>query len=156
MHELIAPTLNFGILVALLFYFLRKPVKQLVADRQAAIKGQVQEAQAQKTEAQRRHREFNEKLRAFEVEAGQILEKAKADGEALKARIVKDAQANAERILRDAEATAQSNIQDFKDQIRRETIAKAVELAERMIREGLSSADQRRIVNEYVGEVHQP
>lgn len=151
--DLISPTFNFIVLVGLLFYFLRKPVKDMVAGRQAAIKVQVEEAQLQRTEAQRRYKEFSEKLSMFEQEAKQTLEKARVDGETLKAKIIQDAQIAATRIIKDAEATAQSNIQEYKDQLRKETVEKAVELAERMIREGISRDDQKRIVTEYVGKV---
>ncbi|MBI3543903.1 MAG: F0F1 ATP synthase subunit B [Deltaproteobacteria bacterium] len=153
MHELISPTVNFAILVGVLVYFLRKPVKDMVATRQSTIKTLVEEAQAQKLEAQRRYREFGDKLRDFEAEAARTVERARQDGEALKAKIIADARVTADRIVKDAEALAQSNVQDFKDQVRRETIAKAVEMAEKIIRDKLSSDEQSRIVNEYVGKV---
>ncbi|MEW6057936.1 MAG: ATP synthase F0 subunit B [Bdellovibrionota bacterium] len=153
MHDLIAPTVNFLILAVVLVVYLRKPVKEMILKRQALVKTQIEEAVTLKTDAEKRYREFDTKLSAFEAEASQIIERARTDGEALKVKIIKDAQATAERLIKDAEATVQANIQDSKDQIRRETIAKAVELAERMIREKLSSEDQRRIVNEYVGKV---
>lgn len=151
--ELIAPTFNFVFLVSLLTYFLRKPVKEMVANRRLAIKAQVDEAQAQKAEADRNYKEFSERLKFFEAEAKQTLEKARADGESLKVKIIADAKASAQRIVKEAEATALANIEEYKDQLRRDTIARAVELAERMIRDGISSDDQKRIVTEYVGKV---
>ena len=153
MHELIPPVINFSILIILLVYFTRKPVKELVANRQTLIKAEVEEAKAQKLEAQRRYKEFTEKLKAFEAEAQQILANAHADGETMKTKLIKAAHSNAERIVKDAEATAISNIQEFKDQLRWETISTAVALAEKIITDRLSTEDQRRIVNEYVGKV---
>jgi F-type H+-transporting ATPase subunit b len=153
MHELIAPTINFTILVLLLVYFLRKPVREMISSRHLSIKKFFEEAQLQKAEAERKYREFSEKLNAFEAEAKKILETARADGETLKNKIVKDAHATAERIIKETELTAKANIQDYKDQIRQETIDRAVTIAEKIIRERLSTEDQRRMVNEYVGKV---
>lgn len=153
MNELIPPTVNLLILIGILVYTLRKPVKEMVASRQTAIKAQVDEARLQKNEAEKKYREFSDKLNVFESEAKQILDRAQDDAQALKTRILSDARAAADRIIKEAEVTAQANLQDYKDQIRRETIAKAVEMAESVIREGLSKDDQRRIVNEYVGKV---
>lgn len=153
MHELIAPSINFFLVVALLTYLLRKPLKEMIATRKSGIQSQVEEAKVQKLEAERKHKEFTERLNNFESEARQILEKAKQDAEALKAKIITDAQASADRIVKDANATAQANIQEYKDQLRKETIAKAVELAEKIVKDRLSADDQRRIVNEYVGKV---
>lgn len=153
LHELLPPTVNFLILVGLLTYLLRKPVKNMIAARREAVKSQVDEARQQKSDADKRYREFSDRLSAFESEAKQVLDRAHTDAEGLKAKIISDAQATAARIVKDAEATAQANTQEYKDQIRRETIAQATELAERMIRESLSKDDQRRIVHEYVGKV---
>ncbi len=153
MHELIPPVINFSILIIVLVYFSRKPVMELVANRQMLIKNEVEEAKAQKLEAQRRYKEFTEKLQAFEAEAQQILDRAHSDGATIKSKLLKEAQINAERIVKDAESTALSNVQEFKDELRRETIAKAVDLAEKIIRDRLSTEDQRRIMNEYVGKV---
>ncbi|MBI3556642.1 MAG: F0F1 ATP synthase subunit B [Deltaproteobacteria bacterium] len=155
MYELIPPVVNFSILIIVLVYFTRKPVKEFVANRQSQIRAEVEEARAQKLEAQRRYQEFTVKLKAFEAEAQQILSRAQTDGEAMRSKLIKDAQANADRIVKDAESTALSNIQEYKDQIRRETIATAVEMAEKVIRDRLSTDDQRRIVTEYVGKVQQ-
>lgn len=155
MHELVAPSVNFIALVAGLVFLLRKPIREMVATRSTTIKAQVEEAQAQKTEAQRRYSEFSAKLEAFEIEAKNVLESARQEAEATREKIVHDAKLAAERIIKDAAASAQSNVEEYKDQIRRETIGKAVELAERMIRERLSTEDQRRIVTEYVGKVQQ-
>lgn len=153
MHELIPPTVNFLILTTVLYFVLRKPVKAMILARQQSLKSQVEESRLQKQEAEKRFREFNEKLIAFENEAQQILDRANVEAQAMKAKIISDARLTAERVVKETEATAQANIQDYKDKIRHETIAKAVDLAERIIREGLSKDDQRRIVNEYVGKV---
>lgn len=153
MHELIPPAVNFTFLAGLLFFLLRKPVAGAIAARRDNIKVQVEEARAQKAEAEKRYREFSQKLSAFEREAADILEHARRDAEATRGRIIKEAQQTAERIVKDAESTAHSNLQEFKDQIRKETIAKAIELAEKVIRDRLSADDHRRIVNEYVEKV---
>lgn len=153
LHQLLPPTVNFLILIGLLFYCLRKPVKTMIVSRQSAIKSQIEEARIQKAEAEKRYREFNDRLTTFESEAKRVLDNAHVEADALKNRIIAEANATAARIVRDAEATAEANAQEYKDQIRRETIAQAVALAERTIRESLSKDDQRRIVTEYVGKV---
>ena len=74
MHELIAPALNFSLLVIVLILVTRKPVKAMIASRQATIRTQVVEAQTQKSEAEKRYREFSQKLSTFEAEAKTILD----------------------------------------------------------------------------------
>ena len=153
MSELIAPTINFAILISLLVFFLRKPVREMVSTRHASIKQAVEEALQAKIAAEHRYTEFDKKLTAFENEAKQIVVRARQDGEAMQNKIIKEAHSNAERIMKEAEATVHANIQDYKDQIRLEIIHRAVQIAEKTIRERLSMDDQRRIVSEYVGKV---
>ncbi len=153
MHDLISPTINFSILVAGLFYFLNKPVRAMIAQRRNSIDTQVREAQELKKQAEKKMAEFTQKLAVFESEAKEVLARAESDANALKEKIIATAHLSAEKIIKDAELTAQANVQEFKDQIRRETIARIVDQAEKMIRERVSSDDQKRIVNEYVGKV---
>lgn len=153
MDQLISPAINFALLVGLLVYFLRKPVIQFVASRSAQIRTQVEEAAAMKREAEAKLKEFEQKLRDFEKEAKELIENARLEGESLKTRIIENAQKTAERMIKDADATVQANVNEFKDQIRRETIEKAIQLAESTIRERLSDEDQRRFINDYVQKV---
>lgn len=153
MHDLISPTINFSILVIGLFFLLRKPVVKMIANRRDQIDAQVREARAAKEEAENKLKEFSKKLSSFESEAQEVLKRAEQDALATKEKIIQSARVSAEKIIKEAELTAQANVQEFKDQIRRETIARVVAQAELMIRERVSSDDQKRIVNEYVGKV---
>lgn len=153
MHELLSPTINFSLFVVLLFVLLRKPLKKMLVDRRSSIETLVSEARAQKDAADKKYAEFSQKLALFESEAKAINERARADAEAMKAKIIAEAKASAEKIVSDAQATVDANLQEYKDEIKKETIAKAIELAEKIIREAVSADDQRRIVSEYVGRV---
>jgi F0F1-type ATP synthase membrane subunit b/b' len=44
-------------------------------------------------------------------------------------------------------------VQEYKEQIRRETISKAVELAEKIIKDKLTKDDERRILKDYMEKV---
>jgi len=125
----------------------------MIAQRRNSIDTQVREAQELKKQAEKKMAEFTQKLAVFESEAKEVLARAESDANALKEKIIATAHLSAEKIIKDAELTAQANVQEFKDQIRRETIARIVDQAEKMIRERVSSDDQKRIVNEYVGKV---
>lgn len=154
MHELLSPAINFSILVIGLFVLLRKPVAKALADRREQIASQMRDSAAAKREAEAKLKEFETRLASFETEAREILNRAERDAKASQERIIQDAHATAERIVKEAELTAQANVAELKDQIRRETISRIMTMAEKMIRDKVSSDDQRRIVNEYVGKVN--
>lgn len=153
MYELIIQTINFAILVGLLFYFMKKPVVEAVANRRKTIQKEVEDARLQKIDAEKKFNEFEGRLRSLEAEAQEIIEKARADARQIKARIIESANAAAARIVRDAEQSSKTALEDSRNDIRREVIGRAIEMAEEVIRERLSAEDQRRILTEYVGKV---
>lgn len=153
MSELIFPAINFAGLVAVLFFFARKPVATMVRERRAAIKSMVEEAEHQKADAEKKFREYEQKLQNYEHEAKQAVEKAKVDAEDLRKKLLLAASSAGEKMIKDSEASVQANLEEFKQKIRIEVVNKAVEMSEKMIRDRLSSDDHRRIVNEYVEKV---
>lgn len=153
MKELFVPFFNFSILVGLMVYFLVPLFKKSVANRHDQVKKFVEEARQQKLEAEKKYKEFETKLKNFEIEAKEILARAQSDGEALKAKIVMDARATAEKIIQDAESQAAANLAEFKDELRRKAIEKAVAAAETLIKDKLSQDDQKRIIRDYVEKV---
>ena len=153
LSELIAPSFNFFLLVILLVVILKGRVQVSLAERRKLIEEQVLEATRLKNEAERRLEETSLKLKNIETEAEQIIQKARLDAEIMQKKIVQEAMIQAEKILQDSESMVLSNIQEFKDEVRKLTVNKAIELSEKVIRNKLSSEDQKRIVHEYVGKV---
>ena len=153
MEHLIPQVINVVVLVAVLVYFLRAPIRAAVKSRQEVIKKEVDEARALKAEAEKKYKEFSQKLASLESEAAAILSQAKNDAEAMKIKIMQNAKSAAERVIKDAEQATTMALSDTKAEIKKEVIEKAIALAEKMIREKVTSEDQRRMLNEYVGKV---
>ncbi|MBI2605465.1 MAG: F0F1 ATP synthase subunit B [Deltaproteobacteria bacterium] len=153
MYDLIIQTINFAMLVGLLFYFMKRPAVEAVASRQAMIRREVEDARIQKLEAEKKFNEFEVRLRSLETEAKEIVEKARADAKQIQSRVIETAKASAAQIVRDAEQSSKIALEDSRNEIHREVVDRAIEVAEKMIRERLSAEDQRRILTEYVGKV---
>ncbi len=153
MHELIIQTINFAMLVGLLFYFMKKPAVEAVANRQTLIRKEVEDARIQKLEAEKKFNEFEARLLSLEAEAKEIIEKARSDAKQIQARIIEAAKTSAAQIVQDAEQSSKIALEDSRNEIRREVVDRAIQAAEKMIRERLSAEDQRRILTEYVGKV---
>mgnify|MGYP001558860124 CR=1 FL=1 len=153
MSELFVPAVNFAMLVGLLGYFAWPPFKTFVAQRQEDIKKLSEDARTQKVEAEKRLREFEGKLRAFEVDAESLLRAAQADAEVLRTKIIEDARKQGEYIRKDAESTATANVNDFRDEVRRQVVRLAVSEAEKSIRANLSKDVQSKIIRDYMEKV---
>src|SRR5687768_6638556 len=126
MNELIVPTINFSVLVAILGYFAWPLFKRSTAERRDAIKKLADEARIAKLDAEKKYREFEGKIRAFEVEAEQQLVRARTDAESLKQQILADAKKSADWVVKDAESTAGANLAEFREELRRAAVEAAV------------------------------
>ncbi len=149
--------LNFSIVVALLVYFLRKPLKKGLAGRSEEIEKALSEAKKAKEEAEAKFAEYDLKLSQATVEIEEISASIRREGELEKQRIIENAKAMAEKIEADAERTADIEVAKAREQLQREAVQLAVALAEDLLKKNFTKEDDTRMIDEYiqkVGELH--
>lgn len=103
---LLAQSVNFGLLVAGLTFFLYKPVLKLLKERQALIEKGVRDAEEASANALAAEKERKEILATAEREAEDRVQKSVDVGKQERAKIVERAQVQSEAILKDAELQA--------------------------------------------------
>jgi F-type H+-transporting ATPase subunit b len=149
--------LNFGLLVALLVYFVAKPLKNALAGRREGIEQELKDARAAAEHAEQRFAEYDAKLTRAEEEIGQIKADIKQEAELEKQRIIENAEQMAAKIKEDSGKTAENEIDKARLALRQEAAELAVELAGELLKKNFSREDQARLVEEYklkVGELH--
>jgi F-type H+-transporting ATPase subunit b len=152
-YNLIMKFVNFGILAGILFYFLRKPVSQSLADRREDIKRQLDEAREAKEAAEAKYQEYKGRVANLEQEIRQIQEDFRAEGDRLRARIVEDSRQAAEGIRRQAEAAGASEVRRAIDDLRAEVGDLAVQVAAEMLAKAYTAADQKKAVQDAIENV---
>lgn len=153
MHSLIAPTINLLALVGVLAYYLRQPLKEFVSQRHSFLRDEIQSVREQLRKAQGSYDEFTAKLKAIEVEAGALLDQARQDAAATRARIVDNAQKLSANIAIEAKSSAQNAFGDLRAQLRSELATQVVGRAEELLRERLTGDDKARIRREFSVQV---
>lgn len=103
---LIAQSVNFGLLVAGLTFFLYKPVLKMLKERQDLIDKGVRDAEEASRNALAAEKQRKEVLAAAEREAEERVQKSVDVGKEERAKIVERAQAQSEALLKDAELQA--------------------------------------------------
>ncbi len=96
-----AQALNFLVLVWLLKRFLYKPILNAIDAREKGIAGQLADADAKKTEAEKEQTEFQAKNKAFDEQRTALLQKAAADAGAERGHLLDDARAEADKLRSD-------------------------------------------------------
>jgi F-type H+-transporting ATPase subunit b len=157
LRDFIYRCVNFALMVGLLAYFVTKPIRNGLKGRREEIEKTLAEAKAAKEAAEAKHREYSEKLAKATEEIAGIADSIRREGELERDRILAAAGEMAVKIEQEAEAKASNAVTRARTELREEAARLAVELAEVQLKKEVSSADQKRLVDEYmqkVGELH--
>jgi F-type H+-transporting ATPase subunit b len=149
--------LNFGIVVAILVYFLSKPLKKGLAGRRDDIEKALAEAKQAKEDAEAKFAEYDRKLSQATEEIAEISDAIRREGELEKQKILANAKEMAAKIEQDAEKAAQLEVAKARTELQREAVQLAVELAEKTLKKNFTKDDDARLIDEYmqkVGDLH--
>jgi len=144
---------NLLLLLAVLFYFARRPVTEFFADRRARIQDEIKQAAALRREAEERHSKWQRRLADLDSEIESIRATARERAERERQQILADAHATAERLRSDANAAVERELRRAVDQLRNEASELAVELAAEILREQVSAADRSRLLDEFIRRI---
>jgi F-type H+-transporting ATPase subunit b len=153
LKDLFWRVVNFIALMIILVKFGAKPIASGLADRQKKIKDDIEDLEARKDEAEKSYREFETKLAGMEQEIDTIVEKAVAQAEIEKTKIIEKAEQAADDIKRQAEMTVQNEIMIARRQLKNDIADQAAAMAEELIVKNLTSDDQVKIIEDYLDKV---
>jgi len=148
---------NFAVVVAILVYFLTKPLKKGLAGRTEEIEKALAEADRVKADAEAKFAEYDQKLIAANAEIAEISAGIKREGELEKERIIASAKEMAVQIEQDAEKAAALEVAKARNELQAQAVKLAVELAEDLLKKNFTGEDDTRLIDEYmqkVGELH--
>ncbi|MBI4963937.1 MAG: ATP synthase F0 subunit B [Desulfomonile tiedjei] len=153
MSMLLWRVVNTVALLALLIYFLKKPLVNFFKERKAKIEQDLAEAVEQRRKAEELIKEYQMKLAGMEQELEKMrgeLQKA-AEGESQK--VIASADKMSVAIIESAKIAAEQEVRKAKVALKDEAVTLAVELAESLIREKISDDDRKKIVEDYLVKV---
>jgi F-type H+-transporting ATPase subunit b len=144
---------NFLLLAALLYYFLRKPIKNFLVQRQQGVREALEEAQRAAKEAEARYKEMEKKLAQAHKEMEELKNMIIEQGKQEKERILARAHKEAERIIKQAELAAEQELKKAYSSIRLEAVEMAAAIAEAILKDKIDSKDHKRLIEQYVENV---
>jgi F-type H+-transporting ATPase subunit b len=153
LKDLFWRTVNFIALLVILIKFGAKPIGNALAGRQQNVKDELENLQAKRDTAERSYKEFESRLAGMEKEMEVVVERAIAQAETEKTKILEDAEKAAEDIKRQAEAAIQAEIVEAKRSLRDEVADQAAAMAEELIVKNLTPDDQVKITEQYLDRV---
>lgn len=151
--DLLYKAINFLVLVAVIYWFARRPVAQGLAGLAKATregflasKRSAQEQEAQMAEQKR-------KLASLAEDLKRMVEEAKADVEREKQRAQADAHAQAAKIRAAAQMQIEQEVAKARMALREELAGQTLKLAEELIRQRMHPAEQQRLLADYLKQL---
>lgn len=145
--------LNFIALALILFFVLKKPVKQFLGDRVRNIREELDDLEAQKQATEKKLAEYNERLAVLGQEAEKIIDQYRKQGESLKEKILQEAESAAGKLEDQARRNIEREFAQAKLHLETEVLEKAIEKAENKLKQITTPEDQEQLVKEYLTKV---
>jgi len=150
--SLIAFTVSFVILFALLGLFLYKPVMKMLDERSKRIKESMEQAEATKGEYARAGEEVKKLIGRAREDGQALISQAGQMGEKIKEEAKEGARKEAQVIVERTRAELKEERDRIIDDLRREFVDVSISAAEKVIRETLDRERHRRLIEETLEE----
>jgi F-type H+-transporting ATPase subunit b len=140
-------------LIAVLVYFLKKPLVTFFSERTAQIQKDLDDAREQRERAEQLIGEYQQKLAGMEKELEKMRAELRKTADAESAKVVANAEKVAVAMIESAKLTAEQEVRKAKIALKNEAVTLAVELAEALVQEKINEDDRQRIVEDYLVKV---
>jgi len=146
-------TFDFVVLVGLLYWLLAAQIKDFFSGRRVDIKKTLEESVERKAEAEKKYREYSEKIDKASVEIDGIFEMIKAQGVSEKQKIIEDAEKAAKKMKEDARIRIEQELKGASDQLKAQAVQLSVQMAEEILKRSITAQDHEVMVKEYMDKV---
>lgn len=146
----IAPYINFAILVGVLVYLLRKPMKDFLAQKREAVGKMLKDSEQARDEALSRLAALQSKLESLEADIDQIRQQAEREAQAEKERLIEEAKEDARRIVEGAEKEISNRVKLAIRELKTYVAGEAVAKAEEIIREKIKDDSHEKLIDTYL------
>lgn len=144
---------NFIALMIILVKFGAKPIGAGLAARQKKIKDEIEDLQQKREDAEKTYNDFQVKLASVESEIDKIVDRAIAQAEIEKVKILEKAEQAVHDIKRSAEMAIQNELTEARRILKNEVADQAAAMAEELIKKNLTADDQVKIIDNYLAKV---
>ena len=145
-----AALLNFGVLLFLLGKFAAPAIKKMAHDRHEEVAKALEESTRLRDAAKAKLDEYSKKVADLDAEIAKLVEGIRAEAEHDKRRILGEAEQRAQRMAKEAEQTIAAEVGRVRLQLEREVTLTAIAVAEKLLIEKTTDADQRALNEQFI------
>jgi F-type H+-transporting ATPase subunit b len=139
--------------LAVLLYFVARPLAAMFRNRQLAVEERLKEAKALRAEAARLGAEVHERMARLDQEIAEVRARGLAEGEAERATLSEKADREVERVRREADEEIGRRLAAARQDLRRVAAELTSGAAREMLAAQITDDDRRRLLEEGVSQL---
>jgi F-type H+-transporting ATPase subunit b len=129
------------------------PIQKTIDERRERIRQSLEEADRARDEARKLIEEHRGLIRQARQESDEILSEARHVADAQRERVREETEADRQRRLEETKRQIEAETRRALEQIRQEVASLALEAAQKVTRNALDDADQRRLIEDAISEL---
>lgn len=147
---------NLVAFLAVLMYFVARPLAQAFRSRQQAVEDRILQGRKQREEAARLETEIHERMARLDRDLAEVLARGVAEGEEARVGLIRKADEEAERVRREAEEEIARRLAFAKEELRRTAADLTAAAAMERLSSEITEEDRRRLLQEAVQSLPEP
>ena len=151
--DFIWKSVNFLILIAIIYKFAKKPVANALSSSAKSAKQLIDEAREAEKKVSSSLIEMKSKIASLEKEALEMVETAKKDAEAEKKRIIEEGKQELQRMTEQANFALQQEQRKVEDELKKWIAEESVKLAKEKLKEEMNQNHQKNLVGSYMNQL---
>jgi len=139
--------------LAVLFYFVARPLTKLFRQRQLEVERRLKEAKEQRADAAKLEAQVHERMAQLDRELAEIRARGVAEGEAARVELIQRAEQEAEAVRRQAEEEIQRRLESAREQLRAAAAELTADAAREILAAEVTEEDRKRLFAESVAKL---
>jgi F-type H+-transporting ATPase subunit b len=151
-NEIVAQTIAFLLLLAIMRSVFWKKVLKLLDDRKAKIASEFKVLEDARTETERIRLDYEKRLATIDEAARDKIQKAINEGRRIAEEIRENASKDGDKLVENARATIKSDLAKAKEELKNEMVGLVIDTAGKVIQEKLSEEEDKKLVEYFLKE----
>jgi len=146
---------NLLILIGIIAYFSKTPIKKALERRRSNLSTEIDRAKIEMDDAKKRFEEYSKKLDSLESETASLIKSIREMGENERKEIIAQAEKTCDLIKKETKETIELETFRAKQKIQEEVIVNSMELAEKLIREKMGDVYNSKSVDKLISQIEE-
>ncbi|MGH8898274.1 MAG: F0F1 ATP synthase subunit B [Egibacteraceae bacterium] len=151
--ELIWGLIGFALLMFVMVRKVFPALNKTLEERQQAIQGRLEQAEAARQDAEQLRREYEEKLADAREQATKIIEDTRTQAEGLRADLIRRAEEEARQIVERARADQQAERSRLIQDLRGQVADLSLSIASKIVQQELDGGRHADLVDDYINQL---